>query len=492
MSEVTEVSSASSNGSSTSALSVEANGINIIGESERKGRPADLVWPWAASNISILGMAWGAYVLGFGLNLWQGLVAGFLGVFGSFLLVGLVAIAGKRGSAPTLTLSRAPFGTRGNVMPGIVSYLLLVGWEVALVSIGTFASATVFTRLGWGGGNTTKIIAFLVVVAIIVGAGILGFELIMKLQKWLTIATVVVTLAFIVLTLGHVDLSAATSGGGGGVTAFIGATLLVFTGFGIGWTNCAADYSRYLPRRSSTRGIVGWTTIGASVPVIVLVAYGLLLSASDPGLVDKLNSDPVGALTTLSPDWFLVPFFLVAIAGLVSGAILDIYSSGLSLLAIGVKVPRWTAAALDGVLMILGSIYVIWFAADFLIPFQGFLITLGTPLACWCGIFLADLALRRRDYDGAKLFDARAAGGYGSARPLAVALLVLGTVVGWGLVTNTYASWLTWQGYLLGPLGLGGKQGDWAFANVGVVVALAIGFVGYVLLGRRAVQVQEA
>ncbi|HYO39104.1 MAG TPA: cytosine permease [Nocardioidaceae bacterium] len=471
---------------------VESNGINVIDESERKGRPNQLFWPWAASNISILGMAWGAYVLGFGVNLWQGIAAGMLGVIGSFTLVGLVAIAGKRGSAPTLTLSRAPFGIRGNILPGLVSYLLLVGWEIALVSIGTFASATVFTRLGWGGGDLTKVVAFLLIVAIIVVAGILGFDAIMRLQKWLTIATIVATVVFMVLTAKYVDLSAATSGGSGGLTSFLGATLLVFTGFGIGWTNCGADYSRYLPRRSSSPGIVGWTTAGASLPVVVLVVWGLLLCASDEQLAGALGSDPVGGLTALVPTWFLVPFFLVAVAGLISGAILDLYSSGLTLLAVGLRVPRWAAAGLDGVLMILGSIYVIWFAADFLGPFQGFLITLGVPLAAWCGIFLADLLLRRRDYDPVKLFDAGAPQGYGSFNVVPVLLLVAATVVGLGLVTNTYAQWLSWQGYLLGPVGLGGKEGDWAFANIGVVVALAIGFLGYLGTQAGAVRRSEA
>ncbi len=61
--------------------------------------------------------------------------------------------------------------------------------------------------------------------------------------------------------------------------------------------------------------------------------------------------------------------------------------------------------------------------------------------------------------------------------------MVVGALVGWGLVTNTYAAWLNWQGYLLGPLGLGGREGDWAFANIGVLVALLIGFLG--LSGRR-------
>ncbi len=474
---------------SGSALGVEANGINVIDGAERHGRPFDLFWPWAASNISILGMSWGAYVLSFGISLWQGVVAGLVGAIGSFLLVGLAAIAGKRGSAPTLTLSRAPYGVRGNVVPGIVSYLLLVGWEIALAAMATFAPSTVFTRLGWGGGNTTKVVAFLCVVAVIVAAGILGFQAIMKLQKWLTIATIVATGAFMALTFDHIDLGAATEASHGGTTAWIGAMLLVFTGFGIGWTNCAADYSRYLPRSASSGGIATWTTVGAALPVCVLIVYGLLLCASDPQLTDKMFTDPVGALTTIAPDWFLVPFFLVAVAGLVSGAVLDIYSSGLSLLAIGLRVPRWAAAGLDGVLMILGSIYVIWFAADFLGPFQGFLITLGVPLAAWCGIFLADLLLRRRDYDAESLFDA--SGRYGSVNGVALTLLVVASVLGWGLVTNTYASWLSWQGYLLGPFGLGGKEGDWAFANVGVAVALVLGFLGYVVLCAGRVRRQE-
>lgn len=53
------------------------------------------------------------------------------------------------------------------------------------------------------------------------------------------------------------------------------------TGFGVGWVNSAADYSRYLPRSASTPGVVGWPTLGGSLPVVVLVAYGVLLCASD-------------------------------------------------------------------------------------------------------------------------------------------------------------------------------------------------------------------
>jgi hypothetical protein len=48
---------------------IESNGINVIEESERKGTPAGLFWPWCASNISVLAVSYGAFVLGFGIGL---------------------------------------------------------------------------------------------------------------------------------------------------------------------------------------------------------------------------------------------------------------------------------------------------------------------------------------------------------------------------------------------------------------------------------------
>jgi hypothetical protein len=64
-------------------------------------------------------------------------------------------------------------------------------------------------------------------------------------------------------------------------------------------------------------------------------------------------------------------------------------------------------------------------------------------------------------------------------------------VLGWGLVTNSFAGWLDWQGYLLGPFGLGGKDGAWAFANLGVLVALAVGLLGTLLTARGRIRAQE-
>jgi purine-cytosine permease-like protein len=471
-------------------LQVEANGINVISDAERKGTPRALFWPWFAANVSVLGLSYGSFVLGFGISFWQALAVGVAGIVISFLLCGFIAVAGKRGSAPTMVLSRAAFGVRGNKLPSLISWLLTVGWETVLMVLATLAIATVFTHLGWGGGTATKVIALIVVVALTIFGGVMGFDLIMRMQAVITVVTAVLTVVFIALVADRVHWHTVAGIPNGHAQSLIGALVFMMTGFGLGWVNTAADYSRYLPRKSNGKAVAGWTTFGSSVAPVVLLVFGLLLAGSSGKLSSAIAADPIGALTVLLPTWFLVPFAIVAVLGLIGGSVLDIYSSGLALLTLGLRVPRYAAALIDGTIMIAGTVYVVFVAGDFLGQFQGFLITLGVPIAAWCGVMLADIALRRHDYAEAELFDP--AGRYGSVRWLPVATVLVSTGLGWGLVTNSSAHWLAWQGYLLGALGLGGKGGAWAFANLGVLVALVLGFVVTLALSRRPVHEQEA
>ncbi|MFD5586948.1 purine-cytosine permease family protein [Streptomyces sp. NPDC127063] len=471
-------------------LRVETHGLDVIADGERKGVPRGLFWPWFGANVSVLGLSYGAFALGFRISFWQALAAGAAGIVFSFLLCGFVAVAGKRGSAPTMVLGRAAYGVRGNRMPSVVSWLLTVGWETVLVALASMATATVFGRLGWGGGTGTKVAALVLVGALTVAGGVLGFDLIMRLQTVITVVTGVLTVVYVGLVADHVHWGTVSALPAGSAQEFIGALVFMMTGFGLGWVNAAADYSRYLPRRSSGRAVIGWTTFGASLAPLLLLVFGLLLAGSSAGLGEAVAADPIGALTTLLPTWFLVPFAVVAVLGLVGGAVLDIYSSGLALLAAGLRIPRPLAALVDGALMIAGSVYIVFFADDFLGPFTGFLTTLGVPIAAWCGIVLGDLLLRRRDYDEQDLY--RPDGRYGDVPPGPLLLTLAATALGWGLVTNTSAGLLDWQGYLLGPLGLGGRSGPWAYANLGVLAALALGFLGTLATARGRVRAQEA
>ncbi len=471
------------------SLPVETNGIEVIGENERKGTPRQLFWPWFGANVSVFGLSYGSFGLGFGVSFWQALIAGLLGIGLSFLLCGFVALAGKRGSAPTMVLSRAAFGVRGNRVPSLLSWVLTVGWETALTVLATLGTATVFDRLGWNAGTPTKIVALVIVAGLIIAGGVAGFDLIIRMQTVITVITAVLTVVYIVLVAGKIHWHAVSALPSGSAQSVIGCFVFFLTGFGIGWVNAAADYSRYLPRSASSRGVIGWTAFGGAIAPAVLLVFGLLLAGSSTKLNAAIGADPIGALATELHTWALVPFLIVVVLGLVGGAVLDIYSSGLALLTAGLRIPRPAAALVDGVIMAVGSVYVVFFADSFIGTFQAFLITLGVPVAAWCGVMLADLVSRRRDYAQDDLFDFR--GRYGDVRPVAMGCLAVGTFLGWGLVTSVTDAGI---GVRIGKgkSGLGGRTGSWAFATLGVVVALVLAFVVQLGVGSAAVRRQES
>jgi len=456
---------------------IERTGIEIIPESDRTAKPRDLFWPWFAANVSVFGMSYGSFVLGFGISLWQATMVSVVGIIVSFFLCGLIAIAGKRGSAPTMILSRAAFGVQGQKLPGIVSWLTSIGWETSLAITAVLATTTVFRSLGWlsadDQGVGLKIVATIAVAALIVAASVLGYHTIMKLQSVLTWLTGAMTVLFLILTFESINWSTAFSRPDGTLAQTIGALVMVMTGFGLGWINIAADWSRYQKRTASDGQIIAWNTIGGSVAPIILVFFGLLLAGSNEKLMDAVGSDPIGALATLLPPWVLVPFLIVAILTLVSGAVLGIYSSGLTLLSLGIRIPRPAAAGIDGVILTAGTIFVVFFATSFIGPFQSFLITLGVPMASWAGILIADILRRRRDYDEAALFDSN--GRYGAFDWTSIITMLVATGIGWGFVMNHIPDtpWNDWQGYFLD---LFGWRDDWGYANLGVLFALVLSF----------------
>jgi NCS1 family nucleobase:cation symporter-1 len=76
------------------ALAVETNGLNPIDESERQGHPRSLYWPWFAANVSVLGVSYGSFLLGFGISFWQATIVAIVGIFVSFLFCGFISLAG--------------------------------------------------------------------------------------------------------------------------------------------------------------------------------------------------------------------------------------------------------------------------------------------------------------------------------------------------------------------------------------------------------------
>jgi NCS1 family nucleobase:cation symporter-1 len=463
--------------------SIETNGINPIPESERQGKPFDLFWVWCGANIAILGVTYGGLLLLQDINVWQAIIAAVLGTVLSFLLVGYVSLAGKLGSAPTLVLSRAAFGVRGNAIPTLISYISLVGWETFLVAIATLGAAGILERLGWIHGKAALAISFVVILAVTIAIGLLGHATIIKIQQWFTWTFAVLTVFFIGFEFSEIDWNKVSSLPAGDIGHVLGGISIIAAGLGIGWVNAAADYSRYLPRSANSRAVVLWTVVGGSAAPLILITFGVLLAANDPSKIAFAIS-PADLASSL-PTWFLVPYLFVAAGGLVAGALLDVYSGGLNLLALGLRLPRYQSVLIDAAIMLAGNIYFL-FASNGLTnltsTFVGFLIVLGVAMSAWSGIFLTDLWMRRlkTGYDERDLY--RAEGRYGSSNPAALIAYLVALFVGFGMVTSFSVIFQDWVGYLLKWFGW--DTGVFASSSLGVLIAFFVAAGLYAILDR--------
>lgn len=458
-------------------MTVEQNGINAVPAAERRGTPRDLFWPWAGANLSLFGVAFGVYIVGLGLGVIPAIITGTIGYALSFGLVGLVAIAGTRSGVPTMTLGRAPFGHQGNKLPAVLSYVSNVGWEIVLVTLSAQGGAAILKRVAPGiPGTTATAICFAIAALLTIVIGVYGHALIMAVQRYLTYAFIVLTVVYMILMAPRLGTSLDTTAGPGG---WVGAVIFAMTLLGLGWVNCGADYSRYLAAESKPSSVALWTTVGGAVPPIVLLVFGVLLAGGDPKLAQAAGADPVGALAAALPTWFLLPYLLTAIGGFLAGAIMDIYSSGLSMLALGVPIKRHYAVLIDGALMVLGGYYLLFVSASFLATFQAFLAIIGVVMAAWVAVFLVDMWLWRA---GGRSYDERL------LRPGAPALnwsgvisLVAASIVGVGLITSSDPNIARVVGFLMSDQM---RAGTFGAANIGVVVALVLAGVLYFAISR--------
>jgi purine-cytosine permease-like protein len=102
------------------------------------------------------------------------------------------------------------------------------------------------------------------------------------------------------------------------------------------------------------------------------------------------------------PSGLLIPYLLFAIVTVLSVNTADLYSSGLSLQTLGVKLKRWQCVMVDLVICF-GLTIVVLFSSSFNTFFSDFRSLLILWLAPWFGIYATDFLMRRNQYDNAAL-----------------------------------------------------------------------------------------
>ncbi|MFJ6699210.1 cytosine permease [Streptomyces sp. NPDC091272] len=459
---------------------VETRGLEPVPDSERSGHVRELFPTWVAANISVLLLTMGAGLIVFnGLNFWQVLVVAFAAPVVSYGLVGLISIAGKRGGSPGMALSRAVFGQRGNLFPGSLIWVARWGWETINAVTGAYAVLTVLDLLFGVRSNTTLVVVTLLlfVACTFVVSG-LGINALRVCQKWSTYLFGVFSVLVLVYLIANTDWSAVFAKPAGSTAMLIAGIGTIAAG-GISWVPTGPDFTRYLPRNASAKGMVGASIGGAGIVVLPMVLMGAVMAVSTPDLAKA--QDPVSFIGELLPAWISVPYLVIALIGMLLINSMSMYSAGFTAQTLGIKVPRAWAVSVNAIISLIFGFLLMVVATSFIGSFISFLTLLAVAFSAWIGVFGVDM-LKRRSYDGEALMDTTRTSAYWYRGGFAwSAMIAWGVALVVGLLF-TKVEWFT------GPLAT-----TWLGANgLGWVVTIVAAAVLYAVLPRAQAPAERA
>jgi purine-cytosine permease-like protein len=166
---------------------------------------------------------------------------------------------------------------------------------------------------------------------------------------------------------------------------------------GLGWTECGNDYTRYCPPDASKAGIVGWVFIGTALPEILIMTLGAAVGTFLVNVGTQANAFVAFAHQSYIPAWFVDVFLIFCIVQLFAINSLDMYSSGVTLQAMGVKIRRDQAVLVDCAIALGVTMFAI-FNTSFNTYLKDFVDLVIVWIAPWAAIFLVDWWMRRSRY----------------------------------------------------------------------------------------------
>jgi nucleobase:cation symporter-1, NCS1 family len=384
---------------------IEAHSIDVIPDSERRGKVNGQFTLWFATNANVFNFVLGGFAILFGLNLFWALVALVCGTVLGMLFTALHAVQGPRLGVPQMIQSRGQFGFYGAVFIFLASILLDVGYLAGQQVVQAQSLQDLTGAVGIPG--------WIIIVTIpAVALAIFGYHWIHRIQPVLTVLFAAALLAAVIVT---VTSGRALGKGMGGThlpsfPIFIAAVGLFFMNM-LSWAVYVSDYSRYLPRRVSGPRTF-WAVFAGNVAGTCLYAgLGAYITALAPGA-----SSSVASAGAIAGTWIL-PILALSLLG--SDA-LNAYTGMLAIESVRSTWQRVAAsrpARVAGLLVIfaIGTVLAEAGYRTFLTSFENFINVLLFFFVPWSVINLIDYYLVRHGrYDVASFFSPR--GIYGGWR----------------------------------------------------------------------------
>jgi purine-cytosine permease-like protein len=376
------------------AFRVEQHGIDFIPVSERWARPKDIFGMWAGASVQVEYFIYGAILMTFGFTFYQALSLIIIGNL-SYFLLGLCSLQGPQTGTTVFAINRAAYGPNGGRPISFFNWITQIGFEVEGLILIVGAGLVLITKAGFGFGDPAKVILVILAVLIQGILPFLGHATIIKSLRVLIIPFVVLFAIMLGFAIPHANLHGVPHGADW--QTYMEGLAFTIALSGLGWTECGNDYTRYCASNSSKRGIVGWVFLGTAVPEILIMTLGAVVGT----FIAKIGTGAGGFLPlahqSAIPAWFVVIFMIFAALQLFCINSLDMYSSGVTLQALGVPVKRYQAVLVDCVIALGVTMFAI-FSASFTTYLEDFVDLVIVWIAPWSAIFLVDWVLRRYRY----------------------------------------------------------------------------------------------
>jgi nucleobase:cation symporter-1, NCS1 family len=383
------------------AFKIEQRGIDLIPDAEREMRPSGLFWLWSGAVFNVEFFFYGTLIMFFGLDVLQAVAAILIGNL-FYALLGFASLQGPKTGTTAFMVSRAPFGQNGNRMVALFNWVTQVGFEIEGIFFVVATVILLFSLHGTNLNGPAKIAVIIIAALLQMIVPLLGHATITKVLRYLAYVFIVFFAVLAGFTFNKLHLSTFHVHPVSFAVWTTALVVIISTG-GLGWTENGNDYSRYLPRDTPSSRTFWAATLGGAIPSIILELLGVF--AFTITQKNFVGITQIGVPQSF-PDWFVTPFLIFAIFQLLAINTIDMYSSGVTLQALGVPVRRWGAVIIDTVVCAVITGFIL-FHGNFSKDFAGFLLYIVVWLAPWFAILMTDYVLRRRQYDSLSLRSAR-------------------------------------------------------------------------------------
>lgn len=392
---------------------IERRTIEFVPEEERHGKVFSMFTLFFSSNMQITTVALGVIPIELGLSPGWSIFALVLGnLLGGFVMAAH-AVQGPRIGIPQMIQSRAQFGVLGANIPLAFGVVMYLGFFAGTAILGGDAVANLLGVSKPLGIVIANLVTYLLLA--------FGYDAIHRFAKW---AAAVFAVIFIIGTgLAMKELPATSAPAAAPSLPILLIAISIFATWQITYGPYVADYSRYMPKKTSSRAIFWNTYLGSVIGSVWAMIFGVLLGA----VAQKLaSSDPTAAFAGLFQGaWggLHVIVLLAILAGVIVINALNLYGGSLSSLTIissveslhrsSIRNGKWYRIGLGASGAVIGSLVAILGSDSVMDYLNNLMLILMYVFVPWSAINLTDFfLLRHGEYSVPDIFDRK--GQYGA------------------------------------------------------------------------------